>query len=183
MNTSVSSKEASRASFVVVGRLGKSYGLEGWIHVHSFTDPLDNLLQYDPWYWQMANTWEIMPITAMRWHNDGVMIQMSDLIANREAIQSVTGQNIAICRTQLPPLPDGEYYWCDLEGLTVINRQELVLGKVDHILNVGAGDLLVVKKDKNTFMIPQLPQYVDTIDVKEGIIRVDWEVEWCHDPK
>ena len=181
MHTAALSKKASPASFVIVGRLGKSYGLEGWIHVHSFTDPSDNLLQYEPFYWQESNHWKPMPVTGKRWHNNGVMIQMDHLIPNREAAQAFAGRDIAVTRAQLPPLPEGEYYWCDLEGLTVINRQHLALGTVDHVLNIGAGDLLVIKNGQSTVMIPQLPQFVDTIDLAAGIITVDWELDWIHD--
>lgn len=181
MNPTASTKEASPASFVIVGRLGKAYGLEGWIHVHSFTEATDNLLHYDPLYWQPSDHWQPMPITDKRWHNHGIMIQMKALVPTREAVQAFSGREIAVLRSQLPPLPKGEYYWCDLEGLTVINRQHYTLGTVDHVLNVGSSDLLVIKKAQSTIMIPQLPHYVDAIDLDTGIITVDWELDWIHD--
>ena len=87
-----------------------------------------------------------------------------------------TYTNIDICinREQLPKLPKGEYYWSDLEGLTVINKSGKKLGTVDHLIATGSNDVLVLE---NNIMIPYIDDVILEIDLKEKIIQVDWELE------
>lgn len=167
---------SGQETFVIVGKLGKTSGLDGWIHVHSFTYPRQNLLEYAPWYWQINEVWEIMPLSAKRWHKEGVMIQMESIASSREAAQRLANYAIAIPRSQFPPLPAGEYYWCDLEGSTVINHHGETLGVVDHLMEIGGNDLLVIKDKSKTILIPY--NFVQHTHLPTKTITVEWEVEW-----
>jgi ribosomal 30S subunit maturation factor RimM len=53
----------------------------------------------------------------------------------------------------LPNLAADEYYWYQLEGLKVINQDEQLFGKVDHLLETGANDVMVVKPAQAAWMI------------------------------
>ena len=84
---------------------------------------------------------------------------------------------IAITRAQLPALPKNEYYWSDLEGLTVINQAGVVLGKVIYLIATGSNDVLVIKGDKE-LAIPYLQDEVITqVDLENGVIHVNWDGE------
>ncbi len=67
-------------------------------------------------------------------------------IEDREQARRLMGVDIAIYRDQLPPLPDGEFYWYDLIGLDVINRAGVALGKVIEVQETGANEVLVVQQ-------------------------------------
>ena len=95
-----------------------------------------------------------------------------------EDARLLTGANICIKRSQLPALENNEYYWSDLQGLTVINTENINLGVVNHLLTVGNNDVLVVK-DKREYLIPYLMgQYVLSVDLANKVIRVDWDVDF-----
>jgi len=49
---------------------------------------------------------------------------------DRDQAARLMGAEIAVRREQLPPLPPGEYYWTDLEGLRVVTREGVELGTV-----------------------------------------------------
>lgn len=99
-------------------------------------------------------------------------------INDRDAAAKLQGAEIEILYSQLPEAEHGSYYWADLIGLKVITTQGVELGKVDHLLETGANDVLVVSGDKER-LIPFLqPQTVTRIDLDAGILVVDWDPEF-----
>ena len=85
---------------------------------------------------------------------------------------------------QLPSLEAGEFYWRQLEGLKVINEKGQYFGRVDHLLETGANDVLVVKADKHSIddrerLIPYVePQYIREVDLQQGTIFVNWDAQY-----
>ena len=81
-------------------------------------------------------------------------------------------------------LDDGEYYWSQLETLLVYTESCELLGRVDHLIETGANDVLVVKGtdesiDRETRLIPYVPdQVIKQIDLNAGTMRVDWDPEF-----
>lgn len=90
------------------------------------------------------------------------------------------GAEIAVDRVQLPELAKEEYYWAELIGLEVLNMAGETLGKVDHLLETGANDVLVVKTDdKQERLIPYVKGgVVKEIDLEKGCLRVDWDPDF-----
>jgi len=81
-------------------------------------------------------------------------------------------------RSELPdPGPDS-FYWTDLEGLTVRTVAGVELGVVDHLLETGANDVLVLKGERER-LIPYVRGAVVTdVDLEQGVITVDWDPEF-----
>ena len=85
---------------------------------------------------------------------------------------------VVIERAQLPPVETGEYYWADLEGLSVVTTQGVNLGVVDYLLETGANDVLVVKGDRER-LIPFLrDQTIKSVDLTQSQIIVDWDPDF-----
>jgi 16S rRNA processing protein RimM len=99
-------------------------------------------------------------------------------IDDRDIAASLLNTQIAVRREQLPPAAEGEYYWSDLVGLAVRTIAGVELGKVTHLMQTGANDVLVVKGDRER-LIPFLqPDVVKRVDLDAGIIEVDWDPEF-----
>jgi len=85
---------------------------------------------------------------------------------------------IGVRRDQLPPAAPGEYYWHDLLGLDVVDLHGEALGRVDHLLETGANDVLVVQGERER-LIPFVPgKVVMRVDLEGGVIQVDWDKEF-----
>lgn len=162
------------SKFVVVGKLGATYGVKGWLKVQVFTEKAANILDYTPWYVHQADDWHLLTVEASQQHGKGVIVKIAG-IETPEAARKLTGNKIAVMRSQLPVLSKDEYYWSDLEGLTVINQRGEVLGKITYILATGTNDVLVVKGAKE-LAIPYLPgDTVTKIDLDAQEMHVNWE--------
>lgn len=161
--------------YVVVGRVGSTYGVQGWLKIQSFTEWADNILDYTPWYIEENNEWKAFTVAEGRVHGKGMIVKFAGW-DTPEKSRLLSGKKIAITRSQLPALPKDEYYWSDLEGLTVINQDGEILGKVSYLISTGSNDVLVIKGEKE-FAIPYLPEdVIKSIDLEKKEIHVDWEI-------
>ena len=96
-------------------------------------------------------------------------------IEDRDAAAERIGRKIYIPATDLPPLESGEFYWADLQGLEVLNLGGERLGTVDHLLETGANDVLVITGGAGEVLAPFVPDVVREVDLEKGFIRLDWE--------
>jgi len=88
------------------------------------------------------------------------------------------GSEIGIRRDQLPDTAPGVYYWGDLQGLEVVTGDGESLGTVDHLIETGANDVLVVKGDRERLIPFVLQQVVTRVDLDTGTIQVDWDKDF-----
>ena len=172
--------------YLVVGKVGAPYGVRGWSKLYSFTEQVANLLDYDPWYTNPKNSkdaaaadggWVIASVTEVKTHGKGLIAKFKGC-EDREAAARLTGQEIAIRREQLPPAAEGEYYWGDLKGLTVVTVDGVSLGIVDHLLETGANDVLVVKGDRQRLIPYVMGPIVKAVDLQAGTLQVDWDPDF-----
>jgi 16S rRNA processing protein RimM len=159
--------------YVVVGKIGAPYGVKGWLKVTSFTASIPDILNFDPWYLDEKQGWKLVAIDDGRQHGKGVVVKFTGFDTPEQA-RLLTGRQIAIQRSQLPRLESQEFYWSDLEGLTVINQNNETLGKVIYLMETGSNDVLVIKGEKE-MAIPYLPDVIISVDLAEKIIRVKWD--------
>lgn len=165
----------TNTDYVIVGKIGAAYGIKGWLKVISFTDPVANILDYHPWYLEEGQSWKLIPNKEGRTHGKGMVAHIAG-IDNPEQARQLTGKTIAVLRSQLPALKKDEYYWAELEGLTVINQKDEVLGKIIYLIETGTNDVLIIKGDKE-HAIPYLPgDVVTNIDMTNRVMHVNWDL-------
>ncbi|MBD3666409.1 MAG: ribosome maturation factor RimM, partial [Kangiella sp.] len=154
-------------------------GIKGWVKVYSYTDPKENILNYSPWYLKLDGQWQKVSIINGREQGKTVVAQLEGC-NDRNTAESYRGVEIAIEESQLPQLENGEYYWRDLIGLTVVNLAGEELGTVKKMMETGANDVLVVKTtSKEELLIPYVPEYsVMKVDLDSKQITVDWELDY-----
>lgn len=160
------------ASPLVLGYLSGLHGVQGWFKVYSYTDPRENIFSYSPW--RVGE--RTFQVEQGRSQGKGLVVKLAG-IDDRDSAAALLGAEIGVPRERLPPLPEGEYYWADLYGLRVIDTTGRELGTVDHLLETGANDVLVVKGARE-YLIPLVfGPIVLAVDLQAGTLRVDWEEE------
>ncbi|KZN54127.1 ribosome maturation factor RimM [Pseudoalteromonas luteoviolacea] len=168
-------------STLVVGKLGAPYGIKGWLKVHSFTDDPQGIFDFSPWLIGQQGKWQALEVSDWRRHSKGFIAKFAN-INDRDEAMAYTNAEIAVNSEQLPELPEGEFYWRDLIGMTVVTNKGYNLGHVDDLMETGSNDVLVVKANKKDAfgqterLIPFLTDSV-IVEVKheEREITVDWD--------
>lgn len=163
--------------YVVIGKIGSTFGIQGWLKVYSYSDSIDGILEYRHWHIESQTGWQPIEVKNCQQHGKGIVVKFAGYHTPEDA-RVLTGKKIAIKRSQLPTLETNEYYWADLEGLMVIDQHDETLGQVDHMMETGANDVMVVKsKDGKFHAIPFLLNKVVTrIDLENQVMHVNWEL-------
>lgn len=166
---------------VTLGKVGAVYGIKGWLKIHSFTDDQEAILDYFPWSLKLGNKIQSVEITDWRKHNNGLVVKVAG-IDDRDVAQKLVGAEIFVSEDALSDLPEGEFYWRDLIGMSVVTDKGYDLGQVSDIMETGANDVLVVKanlKDgfgKKERLIPYLiDQVILSVSTENKQICVDWD--------
>jgi 16S rRNA processing protein RimM len=167
---------------VVVGRIQAPYGIKGWVHIASFTDPRENIERYSPWRLAGAGgsrEWRLVDVEQIRPHKQGYVAKLAG-IDDRNAAEVLKGTLIGVPESSLPPPAADEYYWRELIGSRVRNVDGAVLGRVRELIETGADDVLVVTPEQGESgpaeerLIPFHATYVLKVDRDAGEIQVDW---------
>lgn len=175
--------EADCTDIVILGRVVSVYGVKGWLKIYSYTDPIENILSYQPWLLRIKNSWQEMAVEQGRKLDKAILARLDGCHSRDEAL-TYRGTEIAISSSQLVDLKEGEYYWQQLEGLAVVDTQGDRLGKVDHLIETGANDVLVVRGDHCSIdnrerLIPFIKgTVIRDVDLAAGNIRVEWDSDF-----
>ena len=166
---------------VILGKVGAVYGIKGWIKIHSFCDDQEAILDYFPWSLKLGNKTQLVEITDWRKHNNGLIVKVGG-IDDRDLAQKLVGSEIIVNEENLPELPEGDFYWRDLVGMSVVTNKGYDLGSVSDIMETGANDVLVVKANRNDAfgkkerLIPYLfEQVIESVSIENKQIFVDWD--------
>lgn len=165
------------SSYVIMGRVNGLFGVRGWLKIYSYTRPKENIFSYKALMFEQAGDWK--PVQTLEWKKQGKgLVALFEGIDDRTAAQAFMDVNIGVARKSLPPLPENEYYWCDLIGLEVINQENTALGEVVGVQETGANDVLNVQ-GKKKYLIPLLKgSVVKKVDLERGQMLVDWTGEY-----
>lgn len=162
---------------ITVGRIGSPHGVKGWVKVNSFTEPLENILNYQPWQLSKDGRYQSIKIINSRQQNKILIVQLENC-NDRDLASTYTGAEVVVERSKFAELPADEYYWTDLEGLTVSTQTGQLLGTVESVFATGANDVLVVVGDKKHLIPFLLQQVILNIDLAAKTIVVDWDPDF-----
>ncbi len=167
---------------VVLGKIGAVHGVRGEVKVHAFTESVDSLLDYPVWLLRRDNDIKQIKLTSCRPQGKALVAKIEG-IDDREIARTFTGYEICVPRSELPALEDDEFYWHQLEGLKVINQDQQLFGIVDHLLETGANDVIVVKPcagsiDDQERLLPYTQHCVQSVDLTAGEMHVEWDADF-----
>jgi 16S rRNA processing protein RimM len=158
-----------------LGRIGSPYGIKGWVHVQSFTDPPERLLKYREWLMGLANA-DPAPVRVVegRAQGSGVVARLEG-IENRDQAARLQGAVIRIPRSAMPKLRKREFYQADLVGLAVTNLEGAALGAVTHFVETAGGSVMVVRNAAGLeHWVPATRAHLSKVDLSAGQVVVDW---------
>lgn len=177
------------ADAVEVGRVRDAWGIRGWFRVQPYSASPEALFSARCWYLEPPEravaaalpSTLALTVRQVRFHGEALVAQARG-ITDRTAAEQLKGARIFVARSAFPPPGPGEYYWVDLIGLPVVNREGVALGEVKNLLAAGPQQTLVVQQqaDGETVerLIPFVDAYVDTVDLEGRQIRVDWQPDY-----
>jgi len=186
------------SDWIVLGQISGIYGVRGWVKIHSYTAPRENILSYAPWQIRLpGESWRPVTVLDGRMQGKGIVARLEGW-DTPEAARSLVGAEIAMPRAQLPAPAKGEYYWSDLIGLQVQGVDNTPLGTVESLMETGANDVLVVQAPHRDVqvspeagcrkrqsgasgkkhLIPFIDGVIVSVDLDAKVLRVDWDIDY-----
>lgn len=162
---------------VAMGYIKGVFGIKGWVKIAANTEYSDSLLDYPEWLLSKdGKTLTVIP-EAGKVTGDELQVKFEG-IEDRNQAFALRGHTIEIPREAFAPTEEGEYYWADLVGMSVVNQDGIILGQVKNLLETGANDVLVIEGEFGQKLIPFVSQYVGEVDNQARSITVDWGLDY-----
>ena len=182
---------------IEVGRVLGAWGIKGGIRVKPFSSDPEALFSSRRWFIQPPGSIlgaksgvtrfpSVLRITSSKPQGDSVVATAQEL-PDRNAAEAMQGARVFIARSSFPTAGNGEYYWIDLIGLDVVNRQAQALGAVIGLIDTGAHSVLRVRRpgaapdaslEDSERLIPFVAAFVDDVSLPERRITVDWGLDY-----
>lgn len=187
------------ADAIEVGRIVDAWGLKGWLKVQPFAADPQALFSSRRWYLKPSdkvgvvrpvfpggNFPSLLKITEVKDHGELVVAQARE-VPDRTSAEALRGARVFVGRASFPTAATDEFYWIDLIGLAVVNRQSERLGTVVGLLDTGPHSVLRVAADghaalppapESERLIPFVAAYIDDVSLAQRLITVDWGLDY-----
>ncbi|MEL6840825.1 MAG: ribosome maturation factor RimM [Pseudomonadota bacterium] len=157
---------------VIVGSLGGAFGVHGEVRLKSFCADPAAIADYTPLYTEDGRAFAQVVLTGQLKNGFSARI---DGVVTKEDADALRNTPLYADRANMPSLPDDEYYYADLIGLSVLDTGGATLGIVRNVMDHGAGDLLevAVPGASDTVLLPFTKAIVPTVDLGANRIIAD----------
>jgi 16S rRNA processing protein RimM len=156
---------------ICVGAIMGSFGVQGEVRLKSFCARPEDVGSFGPVMSEDGTATYDLKVT--RPVKSGFAARIKG-VTNKDAADNLRGVRLYVSRDALPNLPDDEFYYSDLVGMTVLDTGGEVLGKVRAVHDHGAGDILEIRMPEGgDAMLPFTKAAVPTIDLASRRIVVD----------
>lgn len=171
-----------------VGRILDAWGIKGGLKVQAYSVDADALFSSKRWYLKATGPKPaqlVLAVRSVREQGEGI-VATAEGVDDRNAAEALRGHEIYVARSDFPRTPDGEYYWIDLIGLDVLNREGQALGRVIGLIDTGPHCVLRIlppglvepAKPDQERLIPFVDAFVDDVDLPAKRITVDWGLDY-----
>ena len=175
------------ADALEVGRIVGAWGVKGAFKVQAHASDPQALFSSKRWFLQASDRpgpKRVAPPGLLRIaearEQAGVVVATAQDVADRDGAEALTGARVFISRASFPTPGEGEYYWVDLIGLAVVNRDGVALGMVTDLIDTGVHGVLQVAAAAaaDQRLIPFVAAYIDKVDLAARTITVDWGLDF-----
>ncbi|HYN61797.1 MAG TPA: ribosome maturation factor RimM [Rubrivivax sp.] len=182
------------ADAIEIARVLDAWGVKGWLRVQPYAKDPQALFSARQWFLRPPEHGPNRPavgnahalptllrVIEAREHGEAVVAQVRD-VTDRSQAELLRGARIFVSRGSFPSAALDEYYWVDLIGLQVHNREGLFLGQVQGLIDTGVHSVLRVRAADAAVgaetLIPFVAAYIDQVDLAARRINVDWGLDY-----
>ena len=156
-------------SRILIGKVSGCFGVKGWLKIFSYSDPRENITTYKSW---LVGDKLFDSVESKK--NGKLIVAKLEGINDKETAQTLIGQKIEILQSQLRQLDTNQFYWKDLIGLSVTNKQGVDLGIIKNMLETGSNDVIIIKGDRERLIPYITDKTIIKVDLSNKTMLVDW---------
>lgn len=166
-------------NFVEIAKVGSTYKLDGELNLYTFSNSIETLLNCGIWYIKLPNNnyWQELKGESIFRRGNKIYIKFAN-INDVEKSKKYVNSLIGVPKESLPKLDKNEVYFKDLIGCNITNITNDSFGFVVNIIETGANDVLVCKKNNKEYLIPYVKKYIVSENIFLKKIIVDWQYNY-----
>ncbi|MGP1676766.1 MAG: ribosome maturation factor RimM [Burkholderiales bacterium] len=161
-----------------MGRIVAPYGVKGWVRIEPYSADPGSLGAYPIWWVGRNGDWRELKVAQSVLQHGASLVARFEGCVERDAALALKGSEVALKREALPQNANNEFYWADLVGLKVVNASDEELGVVAGLFDNGAHPVMRVVAGETERLLPFVKQVVRRVDMAQGCISVEWELDW-----
>ena len=160
----------NQPTFVAAGRVMRPHGVRGELLVEAVSDLMRSLQAGSQVF--LGSRHKPAKVTSARLHGRRWLVRLEGC-ADRESAEHFRGAELGVRVDDLPPLPEGEYFYWQILGMQVVTEDGRILGRIEEILETGANDVYIVRSpDQPEVLLPAIQSVVRQIDLSAGEMKV-----------
>ena len=162
---------AEDVEYLVVARVVSPHGIKGEVKAELVTDFPDRFA--DTEYLYLGAGHRRYRLEESRLHDGAVLLKLEG-VDSRDEAEGLRGKTVEVPEGEAVDLPPEHYFWYQIIGLRVLEKDGRVLGAVEEILQTGANDVYVVRRPEGEeLLLPAIKQVVKSVDLQAGTMTVE----------
>jgi 16S rRNA processing protein RimM len=159
--------------FVPVADVARAHGIRGEVRLKLYQEGSDLLRARPTLRLRLPDgTERAVKLETVRTANKAMLVKFAG-VEDRDAAEALHGAALLVPRDEFPPLEEGEFYACDIEGARVLLPSGELVGRVEELVTYPTCDVLVIDREQaGKLEVPLLDGYVESVDVEEGVVRL-----------
>lgn len=163
-------RKAMRKEFLEVGEIVTIHGVKGYFRLYPWCDDgdLDGAK-----FMYLDDGKARYEVEDVKPHKNIYLIKWKGIDTPEEAVK-FRGKTVYMRRDDIP-MGEGDYFIQDLEGLSVVDRDDpgRRYGVLKEVARTGANDIYCVKADDGAeTWVPAIPDVIDEVDLERGVLRI-----------
>ncbi|MFT3771321.1 MAG: ribosome maturation factor RimM [Minicystis sp.] len=159
--------------YIAVAEVARPHGVQGELRLKVY-NPDSNLLAQRPRTRLRLpdGTTRDVSIVSVRDVNKALLVRLAG-VEDRDAAEALRGAEVCVPRASFPPLEEGEFYACDVEGARAVMKGGEEIGYVTGLASYPTCDVLLIERTGGARLeVPLLNPYVGSVDVEGGVVEI-----------
>lgn len=157
---------------ICIAKILSPFGIKGVVKIRVYASHPKDILSYNKIIDVHGNEYRIHNIIQTK---EDVVYATLNNISDRDQAAKLSNVELFIERNQLPALPEGQFYHCDLIDSTLVNEDKVKIGKITAIQNFGTCDIAEIEDENGKFLCcyPLIPDMIIkfSLDDKQLIVK------------
>jgi len=158
---------------IPVGEIARAHGIQGEVRLKVYHEGSDLLAHKPTLRLRLPDGEErSAKITSVRSANKALLARLAG-VDDRNAAEALQGAVLLVPRDEFPPLEEGEFYACDVEGARAELESGEIIGRVTTLASYPSCDALVIDRgDLGKLEVPLTGDFVASVDADAGLVRL-----------
>lgn len=158
--------------FLRVGVISSTHGVRGEVKVFPTTDDIERFKDLKHVILDTGKEMKELEVTGVKFFKQFAILKFKG-IDDINDIEKYKGKDLLVTRDNAVDLEEGEFFICDLIDCVAVNEENEVLGTLTEVLQTGANDVFVIKKeDGKELLVPYIDECILDINIEEKKITV-----------